>query len=86
MSVVDDVVRVLATTLQLDESVVATLTESSPLLGAMPEFDSIAVATVMAALEEQFGIAVEDDELSADIFESIGSLAQFVEGKLTILR
>ena len=82
MSVVDDVVRILSTTLQLDPSVVAALTESSPLLGAIPEFDSIAVVMVIAALEEQFGFAVDDDEISAELFESIGSLSQFVEHKL----
>jgi acyl carrier protein len=33
-------------------------------------------------LEDQFGFTVDDDELSAEIFESVGSLRRFVDGKL----
>jgi acyl carrier protein len=52
------------------------------LLGGLPEFDSMAVVTVVAAIEEQFGVTVEDDELSADVFATVGSLTKFVDGKL----
>ena len=52
------------------------------LFGNIPEFDSMAVVTVVTALEERFGIVVEDDEITADIFETVGSLSRFVEGKL----
>jgi acyl carrier protein len=48
----------------------------------LPEFDSMAVVTVVTMLEDQFGISVADDELSADVFESVGSLCRFLEGKL----
>jgi acyl carrier protein len=82
MSVVDDVVQILATTLQLDDKVAAAMTGSSPLLGAIPEFDSIAVTVIIAALEEKFGFTVEEDEINADVFETVGSLSQFVEHKL----
>jgi acyl carrier protein len=82
MSVVDDVIRILSKTLELEESVVAAMTVSSPLLGAIPEFDSIAVLVVIAALEEKFGFTLRDDEISAEVFESVGSLSQFVEQRL----
>jgi len=52
------------------------------LLGALPGFDSMAVVSVLTAIEEEFGITAEDDELSADIFETLGSLDQFVKNKL----
>jgi acyl carrier protein len=58
------------------------LTAESALLGGVPEFDSMAVVNVVAALESEFGISVNDDELSADIFATVGSLTQFVSGKL----
>ena len=54
-----------------------------PLLGALPELDSLAVTTIIGALEERFGIIVEDEELSAEIFATVGSLAAFVDQKLT---
>jgi acyl carrier protein len=58
------------------------LERSTPLLGNLPELDSMAVVHVLAALEEQFGIIVEDDDVSAETFSTFGSLADFVESKL----
>jgi acyl carrier protein len=58
------------------------LTADSELLGSLPEFDSMAVVNVVAALESEFGISVNDDELSAEVFATVGSLTQFVSGKL----
>ncbi|MBC7454775.1 MAG: acyl carrier protein [Massilia sp.] len=54
------------------------LNASSPLLGSLPELDSMAVISLIAALEEQFGIAVDDDEISASTFDTLGSLSAFV--------
>ncbi len=58
------------------------LIASSPLLGAIPELDSMAVVGIITALEDQFGFTVHDDEISADNFETLGSLVAFVERKL----
>ena len=58
------------------------LTISSPLLGAIPELDSMAVVSIITALEEDFGFVIDDDEISADSFETLGSLVAFVERKL----
>lgn len=58
------------------------LSAASPLLGAVPEFDSMAVVTVVTMLEDELGITVADDELSADVFATVGSLAEFVEQKI----
>ena len=58
------------------------LDASSPLLGAIPEFDSMAVVAVLTMLEDQFGFTVEDDEVSADVFQTIGTLVGFVDRKL----
>ena len=57
------------------------LTAESPLLGAIPELDSMAVVSVIAALEDRFGIVIDDDDISASTFETLGSLAAFVEQK-----
>ena len=58
------------------------LTADSGLLGSIPELDSMAVVNLITALEEQFGITVEDDEIGASTFETLGSLSRFVEQKL----
>lgn len=54
----------------------------TPLLGALPELDSMAVVTLINTLEERFGIAVNDDEISGETFASVGSLTAFVAEKL----
>jgi acyl carrier protein len=57
------------------------LEADSPLLGSLPELDSMAVVTLIGALEEHFGIVVDDDDISASTFETLGSLAAFVAQK-----
>jgi len=57
------------------------LQADSPLLGSLPELDSMAVVSLIGALEERFGIAIDDDDLSASTFETLGSLAAFVAEK-----
>jgi len=54
----------------------------SRLLGAVPEFDSMAVVGVLTGLEQHFGFVIDDDEIDGSIFATIGSLTQFVERKL----
>jgi acyl carrier protein len=73
--------RILAATLQLGPRADA-LGPESRLLGAIPEFDSMAVVTVLTMIEDEFGIVVEDDEVSADVFETLGTLTAFVEAKV----
>lgn len=51
----------------------------TPLLGAIPELDSMAVVGLITAIEERFGIAVADDEIDGSVFATFGSLVAFVE-------
>ena len=57
------------------------LEPGSALLGGIPEFDSMAVVDVITALEEKLGISIEDDDISGETFESLGTLTAFVETK-----
>jgi acyl carrier protein len=57
------------------------LDADSPLLGSLPELDSMAVVTLIGALEDHFGIVVDDDDISASTFETLGSLSAFVASK-----
>lgn len=54
----------------------------TPLLGAIPELDSMAVVGLIAALEERFGITVDDDDIEGQTFASVGALCDFVAMKL----
>ncbi len=51
------------------------------LLGSIPELDSMAIVTIISGLEEHFNIEIHDDEINASIFETVGSLAAFVDRK-----
>lgn len=74
--------RILRDTLSLGARA-DQLTADSPLLGGLPEFDSMAVVGVIAALENEFGFTVNDDEMSADVFATVGSLARFAASKMS---
>lgn len=80
MTTVERLKGILRAALHLDHRADA-LSASSGLLGAIPEFDSMAVVTVLTMIEDEFGIAIGDDEVSADVFETLGTLATFVDGK-----
>ena len=80
MAVIEQVREVLRTSLQLGAKA-DSLEASTPLLGNLPELDSMAVATLIAALEEHFDIFIEDDEISAETFETFGSLCTFIDEK-----
>lgn len=81
VSTIDQVRRQLAQSLQLGQRA-DEFDASTRLLGGLPELDSMAVVGVITALEDHFGIVVEDDEISADTFETLGSLSAFVDRKL----
>jgi acyl carrier protein len=76
----DEVKTILIEVLSLGEAG-QRLTADSPLLGALPELDSMAVVSLIGAVEEQFDIQVDDDDISASTFETLGSLTDFVARK-----
>lgn len=80
VNVEQEVIKTLRSVLSLDSQV--ALDGRSALLGSIPELDSMAVVAILTALEERFGIAVDDDEVDGRTFASVASLAGFVEGKL----
>ncbi len=72
---------VLATELGLSAASAAALHRGSALFGDLPELDSMAVARVLTALEDRFGFHIDDDEVDGDLFETLGSLSDFVTRK-----
>ena len=82
MDYTDRIRNILRDSLQLGDRA-AALTRSSRLLGELPEFDSMAVVSVIAKIEDHFGFAIADDEINGQVFETLGSLSAFVDGKLS---
>jgi acyl carrier protein len=80
MTVEEQVRAILRDVLSLGERA-ERLRRESALLGAIPELDSMAVANVIAALEDRFGFTVNDDEIGGDTFATVGALVDFVAAK-----
>lgn len=81
MSVENEVKQILIDTLQLKLKP-EDLSSDTQLLGALPEFDSMAVVSLLTAIEEFYGFSVDDDEVEAEMFETLGSVVAFVNSKI----
>ena len=81
MSITKQLLSLLDETLNLDGRGLA-FTAGTPLMGAVPELDSMGVVSLLTAFEDRLGFTVEDDEIDAEVFRTFGTLLAFVEGKL----
>jgi len=81
LNTTQEVLRILDEVLSL-KGRGASFTRDTPLLGAIPELDSMAVVTLITTLEEQLGLVVDDDDIDGSTFASVGSLEDFVSTKL----
>ena len=79
---IEDVKSLLVETLGIDGRA-ETITATTELFGSLPELDSLAVVELVTAIEDQFDIVIDDSEFGGDIFETLGSLAAFVDAKLS---
>ena len=62
------------------ELTIDTLTDDFRLVGDI--LDSMAVTNLILSLEEYFGFTFQDEELSAEAFETVHTLSNLVEGKI----
>ncbi len=76
-----EVKAVLVETLGVEDRA-ASIHAGTPLLGSLPELDSMAVLELVAALEQRFGITVDDEDVTAEVFETLGTLTDFVTSKV----
>ncbi len=78
----ESVISILTEALSFNEGQ-KKLSPSDPLMGAIPEFDSMTVVSVLTKLEDHYGFIIDDDEIDAEVFETVKSLIDFVEQKLS---
>lgn len=76
-----EIISLIQDCLQLDD--VSDFDQNTELLGSIPEFDSMAIVTVLTTIEDNYGVMIEDDEIDADVFETLGTLMTFVQSKLS---
>lgn len=77
MDISKEVLRILDEVLSLNGRALG-FSRDTPLLGAIPELDSMAVVALITSLEEQLGITVGDDDVDGSTFATVGSLIDFV--------
>jgi acyl carrier protein len=75
---------VLGDVLGLSPERTAAFTATTPLFGALPELDSMAVAGVLTELEDRLGITIEDDEVDGEMLETFGALTAFAARKALV--
>jgi acyl carrier protein len=68
--------------LGLSQDRVDAFDADTPLFGALPELDSMAVATLLTEMEDRLGILIEDDDIDGETFETFGTLITFAEAKV----
>ena len=73
---------VLRDVLGLSSARAGAIRPETPLFGALPELDSMAVAGLLAEIEDRLGILVEDDDVDADMLATFGSLAAYARSRL----
>jgi acyl carrier protein len=81
VNVTQEVLRILDEVLSLNGRARA-FTRDTPLLGAIPELDSMAVVSLITSMEDAFGLVVDDDDIDGSTFATVGSLVDFVSGKI----
>jgi acyl carrier protein len=74
----DEVKELVAKTLGIEDRI-GSMDASTPLLGEMPELDSLAVVDIAAGIEDRFHFQIDDAHFTAEVFETLGSLAAYVD-------
>jgi acyl carrier protein len=77
---ITDVVDVLVHVLGIEDRR-DSIDAGTGLLGEMPELDSLAVVELAVSLEERFGIVIDDEDFTGEVFDTVGTLAAFVDAK-----
>ena len=81
LNVTQEVLRILDEVLSLNGRT-ASFNRDTPLMGAIPELDSMAVVSLITSLEDQLGLVVDDDDIDGATFATVGSLSDFVGSKI----
>lgn len=71
--------NIIRSCLQLEDAV--PLDRDTHLMGAFAEFNSLTITTMIVQIEETLGCEILDDEITGEIFETVGSLEDFITMK-----
>lgn len=74
--------QILISDLEIEPQRLAACESSTPLLGRGVGLDSVETLTLVVGIEREFDIQILDDDLTPQLFKSIGNLAEYVSQKV----
>jgi acyl carrier protein len=77
------IIRILISDLEIDPAILSTANSNTPLLGRGIGLNSVETLTLVAGIEETFHIQIDDADLTAELFTTLGTLTEFVLEKIT---
>jgi acyl carrier protein len=76
------IVRILIADLEIDSALLSTVDSNTPLLGRGIGLNSVETLTLVAGIEETFDIQIDDADLTAELFKTLGTLTEYVLQKI----
>jgi acyl carrier protein len=73
--------QLIVSSLNLDGIKPEMIDDEAPLFGEGLGLDSVDALELVVALEKEFGIKIKSQELGREVFSSVASLSQFIEGR-----
>ena len=70
--------RLLVSELKVNPALLENTDPTTPLLGRGIGLDSVEAMALVVSLEEEFGVAIPDNELTVDLFKSISTLVDYI--------
>lgn len=74
--------QILISKLEVSSDMLATSNSNTPLLGRGIGLDSMETLALVAGIEKEFDIEIGDEDLTADLFKTMGALAEYVSQKI----
>lgn len=78
LEIEEKIKSILISELEVNPSILATSDSRTPLLGHGIGLDSMETLVLVAGIEQEFDIQVDDADLTAELFTSLGTLAEYV--------
>ena len=73
--------RLIVSSLNLDGMRPEMIDDHAPLFGDGLGLDSVDALELVVALEKEFGIKIKSQEIGREVFSSVSTLSQFIEGR-----
>ncbi len=74
--------RLIVDSLHLDGMAPDQIQDDAPLFGEGLGLDSVDALELVVAIEKEFGIKIQSQEVGKEAFASVAALAKFIDGRL----